>query len=311
MLTSKPFRIIAFACALAAVFALALVVGGRHRDGAGAGGPGHSMNDPSMGGHSSGGDSSGGGQHGGHHHGGPGTTGSGAGLKASAGGYRLVPLTSSVPEGRATAFRFRVEGPDGGAVTSFVPEQTKPMHMYAVRSDQTGFQHLHPAMAADGTWSGELKGLKAGWWRVYTSSVPEAARGKGPMVLSTPFRVGGDTTVNALPAPSRTTEVDGYRLTLGGEPKAKRVAPLTLTVTRGGKPVTDLRPYLGVYAHLTAFHDGDGAFAHLHPLGKAGERGGPALRFQALFPDAGRWRLFVEFKAGGALHTAAVTVQVR
>ncbi|WP_329378415.1 hypothetical protein OG625_09870 [Streptomyces sp. NBC_01351] len=32
--------------------------------------------------------------------------------------------------------------------------------------------------------------------------------------------------------------------------------PLTVSVSKDGKPVTDLQPYLDTYAHLTAFHSG-------------------------------------------------------
>ena len=46
--------------------------------------------------------------------------------------------------------------------------------------------------------------------------------------------------------------------------------------SKGSKPVTDLQPYLDTYAHLTAFHEGDAAFAHLHPTTKVtGDHGGP------------------------------------
>ncbi|HZE01023.1 MAG TPA: hypothetical protein VE155_04575 [Pseudonocardiaceae bacterium] len=36
----------------------------------------------------------------------------------------------------------------------------------------------------------------------------------------------------------------------------------------GPLPVTDLQPYLDTYAHLTAFHGGDLAFADLHPTAR-------------------------------------------
>lgn len=85
----------------------------------------------------------------------------------------------------------------------------------------------------------------------------------------------------------------------------------TVTISKGGTPVTDLQPYLATYAHLTAFHDGDMAFAHLHPQGEAtGGNGGPTLTFQAMLPKAGDRRLFIQFQTGGTLHTAAITITV-
>jgi len=87
---------------------------------------------------------------------------------------------------------------------------------------------------------------------------------------------------------------------------------LTVTVSKGGRPVTDLQPYLDTYAHLTAIHAGDLAFAHLHPEGAAATaaNGGPALTFQTMMPESGDWRFFIQFQTGGVLHTAAVTVHV-
>src|SRR3954466_6357495 len=42
---------------------------------------------------------------------------------------------------------------DGKAVRDFDVEHTKRMHVIVVRRDLTGFQHLHPTMRADGTWT--------------------------------------------------------------------------------------------------------------------------------------------------------------
>lgn len=87
--------------------------------------------------------------------------------------------------------------------------------------------------------------------------------------------------------------------------------PMTVTISKDGKPVTDLQPYLDTYAHLTAIHEGDLAFAHLHPQTKInGDSGGPDLAFHAMFPKAGNWRLFLQFQTAGQLHTAALTLKV-
>src|SRR5260370_1440335 len=97
--------------------------------------------------------------------------------------------------------------------------------------------------------------------------------------------------------------------TITAPPRAGRDTPMTIPVPRHGHPVTSLQPYLGAYAHLTAFHQGDLGFAHLHPSGPVhGDHGGPVLHFRAVLPESGRYRLFVQFQAGGTLHTAQVTL---
>ncbi|KIQ63074.1 hypothetical protein TR51_30225 [Kitasatospora griseola] len=239
-------------------------------------------------------------------HGPAGLAGSSDGLAAEQGGYRLDGALAGAE------YRFTVTGPDGKVLTSYQPEQTKEMHFYAIRSDLSGFQHLHPVRSADGTWTASLAALQPGEWRMYASFVPGAGSGQGTgLVLSRTATVAGQVTPVPLPAAATTGTVDGYTVTVAGAPKAGAAGELTVTVSKDGQPVTDLEPYLETYAHLTAFHAGDQAFAHLHPeTPVTAGGGGPTLSFHAELPKAGDWRLFLQFQTGGALHTAALTLNV-
>lgn len=241
---------------------------------------------------------------------GMGGTAAGDGLSAAKDGYRLKATTTSLPGGKATAYRFTITGPDGRPVTAFAVDQTKRLHFYAIRTDLTGFQHLHPTMAADGTWTARLAALQPGTWRLFASFTPDSGGGKGQdFVLSTTATVPGMVMNQTLPKPSATATVDGYTVTVNGALMAGMAHTFTLTVSKDGRPVTDLQPYLDTYAHLTAFHAGDQAFAHLHPETKVtGGHGGPALTFHAELPRSGDWRLFLQFRTAGRLHTAALTL---
>ncbi|WP_369390916.1 hypothetical protein AB5J72_27140 [Streptomyces sp. CG1] len=236
----------------------------------------------------------------------------GNGLAAAKDGYRMTSTTDTLSAGRASGYRFAVTGPDGRPVTGFAVDQTKRMHFYAVRSDLTGFQHVHPTMAGNGTWTAPLAALQPGTWRLYASFTPDSGPGKGKdLVLSRTVKVPGMAMTTPLPKASGTTTADGYTVAVQGEPMAGMAHQLTATVSKDGKPVTDLQPYLDTYAHLTAFHQGDLAFAHLHPESKAdGGHGGPTLTFHAEFAQSGNWRLFLQFQTGGTLHTAALTLHV-
>lgn len=65
------------------------------------------------------------------------------------------------------------------------------------------------------------------------------------------------------------------------------------------------------YAYLVALHEGDTAFAHLHPTTKVGgDHGGPELSFNAELPTSGYWRLFLPFRTCGELHAAALVLNV-
>ncbi|WP_329300558.1 FixH family protein [Streptomyces sp. NBC_00659] len=236
----------------------------------------------------------------------------GNGLSDTQDGYQLISKDATLPSGKQAAYRFTVTGTGDKPVTSFALDQTKRMHFYAIRSDLTGFQHIHPTMAADGTWTAGMASLAPGSWRTFASFTPDSGSGKGrDFVLSRTVTVPGDSTKTPLPAPATTAEVDGYTVTVKGEPMAGMAHPLSVTVSKDGKPVTGLQPYLDTYAHLTAFHEGNQEFAHLHPTTKVtGDNGGPDLAFHAELPTAGNWRLFLQFQTGGKLHTAALTLHV-
>lgn len=75
------------------------------------------------------------------------------GLRASEGGYTLDLETTRVAAGRRTDLRFTVRDGDGRALTAYQREHDKELHLVLASRDLTTYRHLHPARAADGTWS--------------------------------------------------------------------------------------------------------------------------------------------------------------
>ncbi|MBS2552766.1 hypothetical protein KGQ19_38520 [Catenulispora sp. NL8] len=236
----------------------------------------------------------------------------GDGLAATDQGYTFAPAGASVA---APGFVFRILGPDGKPVTAFEPEQTKLMHFYLIRSDLSGFQHVHPTMAADGTWTAPTKAAGPGAYRVYAQFIAKGAGGEVvPLVLSEQVTSAGSAPDRPVPAAAASTTVDGYTVTVdSSQLMAGMAMPLKVSISKDGQPVTDLEPYLATYAHLSGFHAGDLAMAHLHPRGGVATTatGGPDLTFEATLPEAGQWRMYLQFQTGGTLHTAAVTLDVR
>lgn len=100
-------------------------------------------------------------------------------------------------------------------------------------------------------------------------------------------------------------------MTLDGQLTPGKSSELTLTVTKDGKPVTDLQPYLAAYGHLVALRSGDLAYLHVHPEGEPGDgttNPGPDITFFATAPSAGPYRLFLDFKHNNVVRTAEFTV---
>jgi hypothetical protein len=229
------------------------------------------------------------------------------GLASSAGGYTLVPATTALTPGRPGQLAFRVTGPDGAATTAFEVEHDKRMHLIVVRRDTSGFQHLHPTMDPDGTWRVPLSVAAGGAYRAFADFTPA---GGPPTTLGVDLLAAGrfDPVTHR---PSRQVTVDGYQVGLAGGLVPGRASTLTLTVGRDGQPVTDLEPYLAAYGHLVALREGDLAYLHVHPEGAPGDghtRAGPEIVFTTRVPSAGTYRLFLDFRHGGRVHTAAFTV---
>jgi hypothetical protein len=231
-----------------------------------------------------------------------------AGLASSRGGYTLTPTDPMLATGTTGTFSFRITGPDGAPVTAFDVEHDKRMHLIVVRRDTSGFQHVHPQMAADGTWSVPLDVPAAGSYRAFADFAPTGAE---------PTTLGVDLSAPGVYEPlthpeSRTAVVDGYTVDLSGDLVPGQASPITLSVSREGAPVTDLQPYLGTYGHLVALREGDLAYLHVHPGGSPGDgvtAAGPQISFVAEVPSAGTYRLFLNFQHDGVVRTAEFTVR--
>jgi hypothetical protein len=227
-----------------------------------------------------------------------------AGLTVSQQGYTLDLTERSLPAG-TSPLAFRILGPDGQPVTGYDVDHDVELHLIAVRRDLSGFQHVHPELGGDGVWRVPLA-LEPGTWRLFADFVPAALGEK--VTLGADLAVPGDYAPVPLPVPAATAEVDGYTVTLEGQLEPGEESELTLSVSRDGRPVTDLQPYLGASGHLVVLRDGDLAYLHAHPLEDADA--GPEIRFATTAPTAGSYRLFLDFKHGSVVRTAAFTVEV-
>ena len=116
------------------------------------------------------------------------------GLAAADDDFRLVAATDTHPFADERDYRFRIAG-DGGPVTEFDVEHTKRMHVIVVRRDFAGFQHLHPTMREDVTWSMPLQIDEAGTYRVFADFVVDGDK----HTLGTDLFVGGEVAPSPLP----------------------------------------------------------------------------------------------------------------
>src|SRR5690349_10513500 len=138
------------------------------------------------------------------------------GLMVSRDGYTLALAERSLPAGRGVPLRFEILGPDGAPVTRYDTEHDKDLHLIVVRRDLSGFQHVHPVLGDDGTWSAPVDLSAAGEYRVFADFTP--AGHHGGLTLGADLAVPGDYQPVPLPVPAPTAAVvDGYAVTLAGD----------------------------------------------------------------------------------------------
>jgi hypothetical protein len=112
-------------------------------------------------------------------------------------------------------------------------------------------------------------------------------------------------------APSRVAEVGGYQVRLDGDLTVGAPAQVFVTVSRDGAPVTDLEPLGDAFGRLIAVRAGDLVPAHVHPDATPPvptDRAGPGIAFTAEVPEGGAYRLVLDFRHAGAVHTAVFTL---
>lgn len=239
------------------------------------------------------------------------------GLSDTGEGYVLTPVALPAERGDAVPVSFRIVGPDGRPATGYERILSEPLHLYVLREDLSFYQHVHPTLAGD-TWTATVHVPDGGVYRLYTEFMPTGRTGnRHPLVLGVPFVVAGDTTYDPLPDPVPAVNLDGLTVSrVGGAATvaAGRPDEMRFQVTDvSGAPVGALQPYLGTYAHVSAFDAATGSITHLHPTMPAGGPVPPAdgvLTFRTEFPQRGRYRLFVQFKSADTVHQAAFTVVV-
>jgi|SRR5215211_274393 len=283
--SSAPAKLAAFAAALVVLFGIALFAGatiGPKRDGGsssamGSEAGGHGMNQAAT------------------------TTPDPVrGLAVSQDGLKLALLTVNLDRGRPGQLSFAILGSGGSPVRDFDVEHEKRMHLIVVRRDGTGFQHLHPKLASDGTWRAPLTLADAGSYRVFA----DFSRAGEAHTLAADLTVDGPADYRPLPEPATAADAGhGYRVEIDAPAvSAGSEAELRFAVTKDGEPVAP-EPYLGARGHLVALREGDLAYLHVHP-------DEDSLAFMSEFPTDGRYRLYLQFKHGGAVHTAEFTQDV-
>ena len=234
----------------------------------------------------------------------------GNGTRADAGGYRLTSIRLPRSTDGPGEMSFRILDRGGDPVSDLTSVQTKLLHLYVVRTDYAVYRHVHPTLAADGTWTARVDLADPGDYRVIADFQPESADRQ--VVLGETANVPGPATDVPL-----VEGDDGVvAVAVDGTGSVGDDGRLHLVVTTADGASVALGSYLGTSAHVSGFRitgnrADDAVFVHVHPYGEpeVGEDG-TRLTFHTAFEKAGDYRLFVQVRVDGLLHTVPVTATV-
>jgi hypothetical protein len=176
------------------------------------------------------------------------------GLAVSDGGLTLELSRTELPLGRQAALSFRIADSDGRAVRDYDVEHDKRMHLIVVRRDLSGFQHHHPRLTREGSWTTRINIPDAGSYRVFADF---KRRGRN-YTLAADLFVDGPVDWRPFPPAAPITRTDaGHNGRLdGADPHSGRESELKLAVSREGRGA-ELQPYLGARGHLVALREGE------------------------------------------------------
>ena len=230
------------------------------------------------------------------------------GLRGSVDGYTLTAVEPELERGPDQFVELRLTGPDGAPVDELDPIDSMPaaVHLFAVRRDLTGFQHVMPAPGERTSWWALLS-LTPGPWRVVVELQPKALN--RPITLGVDLTVRGDYRPEPLPPPADTITVDQVQARISGGLSTRAGAEIAVRVSDDGEPVTDLQPSHGVPGHAVVVRPDDLAMAHRHAVSTSGT--GPRLEFAGGVPQPGTYVVFVEFYRADRQHVLVYTAEAR
>ena len=252
--------------------------------------------------------------------------------------FRTEPAEVHAGE-KVTLFCTFLRPGTGEVVKDFEIVHTKLFHLFVVSQDMEFFEHIHPVMREDGTWTIETTLPKPGYYKVLCDFMPQGGSGQflaAPLVTADytgdmeadsahlePDRVlkktMGDMTVSISYDPPQPTSYEYVHLNY------------YLTDTKTGRPIVDLQTYLGAFGHVLMMSEDMEFYVHSHPINFLREpedpaeipeyiippdadlaaiRGGPHVVFDALMPKPGLFRAWVQFQRNDQVRTIPFTLKV-
>ena len=235
---------------------------------------------------------------------------------------KVTGTLTAIPAGQPTDLKLDVVLSQPGQpkpVTKYDADLGKAMHVIAISEDLTVFIHHHVDHVIDGHGQVRIRFPKAALYHIYVDSMPHTL---GQQVQRFDLPVGDAPAAPPLKlTPGMLSAESGpYQVTFDTlDLKAGEPSMLTLHIAENGKPAKDLKPFLGVGAHVVLISADSLDYVHVHPMAMDDMAGGghahdmpgmtmpaaisPDMMLHVAVPKPGLYKLWVQFDGGRSLYT--------
>jgi hypothetical protein len=250
--------------------------------------------------------------------------------------YKPLQATPAVtPDGR-----LRLELRDPGWIATrrlddLVTDHGHLMHLFVVSPALDRLWHLHPDEVTTGTFEHRLPAMPAGDYALFADLVHETGLSETVTGTLRVAAIRGSPLSGDDSAWAESESTDGGRIVWIHDATPlvpKRLTMFTFNVEEAdGKPAADIELYMGMAGHAVFVKRDRRVFAHVHPSGSA-PMAAMAIAMPAVasaashaqhavsvpatvsfpygFPEPGDYRIFVQVKRSGRVHTGVFDASV-
>jgi hypothetical protein len=209
----------------------------------------------------------------------------------------------------------------GQTQTEFTKFYEQFVHVIIVDDSLTFFTHTHPVDFQNGQFVVRAALPKPARYHMYLNFQPYGAIEQS-FVFNLAFgaATGPDPAARAV---QTTASAGTYAATLAtpvirAADASVGKAEIDISLTKDGRPVTDIQQYMGAFGHLTLVNDDTYEFLHIHPsiVPSSGTAvAGPGIAFVPLGLygpiKPGTYRAFAEFKPDGTYELFPFTLKIQ
>ncbi len=232
----------------------------------------------------------------------------------------LETESATMQSGLPSRLSFQLRSPRGAPVRFLEYVHEKPLHLLIVSEDLAEFAHVHPELAVGDRYEIAHTFAHAGRYRLYADFTPP---GEAQRIVNFTITVKGQSRAAEKLIADKELAKQQNSLQLTLTPKQQLRAgediefAFAIREAATGKPVANLEPYLGAWAHFVLIDPQHRSFIHAHPLEDSAtakptqpdqphihtaESLGPppeVIRTIVSFPRAGLYKLWAQFQING------------